>query len=870
MREPPKILLWVLDLCCPDSRPDLKGDFLELYEDRLGEKGRSYSNRKLLRDAISVIPLNFIIKETKIKQVPMFYTNLKIARRNLIKNRLNSIINVTGLSVSLMICILIALFVKDELSFDKHFPGADKVYRIAGNYSQGGPSRINSAASTYLLKPMIEGNVEGLEVVARADFQSEVITIDDKQYMEDHLLFADSTIFDVFKIPFLQGDPSTAIDGPNSVVVDRPTAIKYFGTDDVLGKMVNLKGKEFAITGVFEPLPHNTHFACNLIFPISGVKQWYADWILNNASGTSLYTYIRTKNELDGETFSATVSNLVKERWRWEGDSAPKYFLQPLTSIHLQSNFSDEVGSNGSLTTVYIFAATAIVIFVLACINFINLTIAGSFQRGKEVGMKKVMGSSTRGQVAQFQTESFLIAGISMAVAIILVLLLMPFFNEVSGKSLKFNPFNDPVIALGLVGVLLFIGLIAGAAPAFVLLRTSTIGMLKDSLQLKSGRSYLRSGLIIFQFTISVTLITCTLIVTDQIRFIRNTDLGIDPESVVMVPFQTDEISARFESMKAELFRNPNVISVAASGGKVTRPVGHWRQYKTDSTKDEVNIPSIAVSYDFFETMKAQIVEGRSFSKDFGSDLLNAYVLNESAVDFLNLKDPVGQHLFGTTFTGSQWFRRNGVIVGVVKDFHFASLHTKVSPTVFYLGSDRTEGLGWMEVRIASDNLPGTIESIRSTWAHIAGDRDFIFEFMDEAVARHYQAEERFLKIFTTFSMLSVMLGGLGLFGLTAFMAKRRTKEIGIRRVMGATTGLLIRLMSKDFLKLVLIANLIGWPIAWYFMNDWLKSFAYQTTISPWVFAGTGVAVLLIAFGSILYHSLRAATTNPVNSLRSE
>jgi putative ABC transport system permease protein len=802
----------------------------------------------------------------------MFSTNLKIARRNLVKNKLNTIINITGLAVSLTICILITLFIKDELNFDTHFTEGDKVYRIAGYYSQGGPTRTGSALSTYLLKPMIEGKVEGLEVVTRADFQSDIVRVDvDKQYMENALLFADSTFFDVFRIPFIKGNPSTVIDDPNSVVLDQPTAIKYFGTDDVLGKQINLRGKEFAITGVFEPIPQNSHFTCNLVFPIAGVKQWYADWILTNATGTSLYTYIRTKEQLDAASFSSTMNALVKERWGWEErDGGPKYFLQPLTSIHLQSNFRDEVGTNGSETTVYIFAVTAIVIFVLACINFINLTIAGSFQRGKEVGMKKVMGSTTIAQVGQFQTESFLIAGTSVVIAIVLVLLLMPSFNNLSGKALKFNPFTDPTLGLSILGILLLIGLIAGVAPAVVLLRTSTIGMLKDSLQLKSGKSYLRSGLIVFQFAISVTLIACTLIVTDQIQFIRKSDLGVDPEAVVMIPFQTSEISDKYELMKNELLRNPAIANVSASSGKVTQAVGSWRQYKTDPSKEDINCPSIAVSYDFFETLKAEMVDGRTFSKEFSTDLLQGYILNESAVKFLNLENPVGTQLTGSTFTGSKWYSREGTVIGVVKDFHFASLHTKVAPTIFYLASEQTEGVGWMEVRMGSDDMQKTVASVEAVWKTIAGDRPFIFEFMDDAVERHYRAEDRFLKIFTTFSMLSIMLGGLGLFGLTAFMAKRRTKEIGIRRVMGASTGILIRLLSQDFLKLVLIANLIGWPVAWYFMNNWLKNFAYQVSISVWMFIGTGVAVALIAFGCILYHSLKVAGISPVNSLRSE
>jgi len=801
----------------------------------------------------------------------MFTTNLKIARRNLVKNKMYTVINVMGLSVSLAICILITLFVRDELSYDRHFEGGDKVYRIAGSYSQGGADRVMSAQTTYLVKPLIEKDVDGLESITRADFTGEVITIGEKQYTESRMVFADSTFFDVFKTPFLKGDVTTALDRPENVVVDKITAEKYFGTDDVLGKMIELRGKQFVITGVFEPFPQKTHFECHLVFPISGIKQWYADWILTNASGTSLYTYIRTKDAFSIDGFETAISKLVANRWGWKDAGAPKYFLQPLTSIHLKSHFSDETGVNGSMTTVYIFSATAIVIFLLACINYINLTTAASFQRGKEVGMKKVLGATTRMQLSQFQTESFVVAIVAMVIALIMSRLAIPIFNQLSGKAFDFNPFIDPIIGGGLLVILILVGALAGAAPALVLLRTSTIGMLTDKLELRGSKSYLRSGLIIFQFSISITLIACTLIVMDQISFIRKSDLGINPESVILIPFQTNEIAVKFELMKNELMRNPAVISVSASSNKTTERVGGWRQYRVNpAQKDEVSCPSTAVSIDFFETMKATMVEGRTFSRDHSTDPLNGYVLNESAVKFLGIDDPLGKNLMGTTFTGSQWFRRNGEIIGVVKDFHFASLRDKVQPVVFYLASEQTENYNWLEVRISGDNMLKTIESLKSVWTSVAGERQFEFEFMDEAVASHYRAEDRFLKIFTTFSVLSIMLGGLGLFGLTAFMTKRRTKEIGIRRIMGASVPVLIRILSADFLKLVLIANVIGWPTAWYFMNDWLGGFAYRININLWIFIVTGIAVLLIAFLCILYHSLKVSRVNPVKSLRSE
>jgi putative ABC transport system permease protein len=872
MNEPSKALRWLLDKCCPESRPDLKGDFLELYDHRSQEHGRPFANRMLLRDIVTIIPLKFIIPEKRKKPVTMFKTNLKIAQRILVKNRIYTTINIAGLSVSLAICILITLFIHDELSFDKHFQDGDKVYRIAGNYSQGGADRVTSAQTSYLVKPLIEKDIDGLEAITRADFTGDLVTVNgDKQYVERTMLYADSTFFKVFKIPFLKGNVNTALDRPENVVVDQTTAIKYFGTDDVLGKTIDLRGKQFMISGVFEPLPANTHFQCSIIFPISGVKQWYPDWVLTNASGTSLFTYIRVKDNFSVAGFESAASKQVSARWGWQGDSAPKYFLQRLTSIHLGSNLQAEVGVNGSRSTVYIFGITAIVIFILACINYINLTTAASFQRGKEVGMKKVFGSTTRMQLLQFQTESFLVAIVALTAAAILARLAVPVFNDLSGKKLDFNPFTDPLIGFGLLSILILIGLVAGASPAFVLLRTSTIGMLHDKLALRSTKSYLRNGLIVFQFSISITLITCTLIVIDQISFIRKSDLGIDPQSVVLIPLPTSDIAAKSELIKTELMRNASVISVSASSNKVTERVGGWRQYKLNpAQKDEINCASTAVSYDFFETMKATLAEGRAFSKEHSTDVYTGYILNESAVKFFGIDNPVGKDLQGSAFNGSQWFKREGKIIGVVKDFHFASLHDKVQPVVFYLASEQTESYQWLEVRMVNDNMAETLESLKTVWANVAGERPFEFEFMDEAVKNHYQAEDRFLKIFTTFSALSIMLGGLGLFGLTAFAAKRRTKEIGIHRVLGASTAMLIKILSVDFLKLVLIANVIGWPIAYYLMNQWMTNFAYHTSLSAWTFIGTGITVLVIAFLCVLYHSLKVSRINPVKSLKSE
>lgn len=879
MKNPPKFLLRLLNVFCPPSRQDLKGDFLELYEERVEELGKRSANRQFLRDTLSVIPLRFIVKE-KVKSKPyifMFRTHLKIARRNLIKNKLYTAINLLGLSVSLTACILITLFVRDELSFDKHFPDSGRIYRIVGNYSQGGDSRVNSAVTTYMLQPLLQANMKetpaGVEVMTRVDIHQELVTIDgDRFYTESNVIFADSTFFRVFSLPFISGDPASSLNDPGSVVLDQPTAQKYFGADDPIGKSVSIRDKRFTVSGVIEEIPSNSHFRGRLFFPMSGVAHWYPDWIHNNFSGTSHFTYFKATEDFVASDLDTLIKRSVAAIW--PAESAPQYSQQPVASIHLESNLQNEARPNGSKVTVWIFSITAMVILALACINYINLAMAGALQRSKEAGVKRVLGATGRMQVSQFQTESLLVIIASTTLAVFIAWLAMPLFNELSGKTLEFHPFSDPQVGLGLLVVVIFIGLIAGSFPALLLLRMGTRSMLSGRLEFRGGaavsKSYIRNSLIVFQFTIAITLIVSTGIVMDQISFIRNKDLGIESEHVVLIPFQTGEIAGKFELLKDELLRNPSIKSVTASSNKVTSRIGGWRGYRMNGATEDVFCPTVVVSHDFFETLGAKVIEGRSFSEEFQSDYTEAYVINEAAVKFFDLQNPVGTPVIGLAFTGSVWSRKNARIVGVVKDFHFASLHTEVQPAVFSLASEITMGLNWMEVRIGTENVRETIVSIEKQWEEVAAERPFQFEFMDDALQQHYEVEERFMNIFATFSVLSILMGGLGLFGLTAFMTKRRTKEIGIRKVMGASVTHLIGLLSVDFLKLVLAANLVGWPIAWYLMSNWLENFAYQTSISPSIFLLTGLAAVVLAFLAILYHSLKASRVNPVNSLRTE
>ncbi|HMG93976.1 MAG TPA: FtsX-like permease family protein, partial [Chryseolinea sp.] len=826
---------------------------------------------RFLSDLITTLPLLWIIKNENATQRPknMLIPNLKIAQRTLLRNKLYTIINLGGLSVSLAACLLIALFVRDETSFDRQFKDYERIYRLGGNYQQGGDARITDAATTFLLHPLIEEQVSGIESLGRLDFDIQTINIDEKDYIEE-VAYVDSTFFDIFSLPFIQGDPASALDEPSSVVIDRQTAVKFFGDANPMGKSIVMKDKLFTVSGVMDDMAGNVHFEAHILFPVSGIKRFYPDWVLTNISARSVYTYIKTNRDINPSDIKAQCDNVIKAAWPVD-TGVPQLFLQPISKIHLSPPMQGELKPNGTETDVYIFCITAFIILCLACINYINLSMAAALPRSREAGIKRVLGSTARMIINQFQTESFLVLLISGLLALLIAWSFMPMLNELSGKHLTFEPWADRVIGFGFVGVIVSIAFVAGIVPALTLLRSGTIRMLSGKLEFKPGRYPISNVLIVFQFTIAVGLIASTLIVMDQIRFIRNANIGINTEQLIMIPMQTGEIASKYEAFRSELMKDPGILSVTGSTNKLTGGVHGWRGYKVNPAKDMITIPTVTVAHDFFETLGAQVHDGRTFSRDFPSDGTAAYVVNEAAAELLELEKPVGAYMFGLAFNNvDKWTEVNAHIIGVVKNFHFASLHRRAGPVVFSLASDITPPVSWLEVRIKGDDVKGTISSIGKVWSSLAASRPFEYEFMDEALRRYYIAEEQFMKLFISFSLLSILLGALGLFGLTAFMTKRRTKEIGIRKVIGASTSKLIRLLSGDFLKLVLIGNIIGLPIAWYYMDRWLQNFVVHANFKWWIFAGTMVAAMMIAFTAILYHSMKVSKANPVKALRTE
>ena len=797
----------------------------------------------------------------------MLKNYFKIAARNLMKNKLYSSINIIGLSVGLAACILILLFVRHELSFDKHFEDSERVYRLTGAYNQGGDAKTYSVTTTYPLLPILAANFPEMESATRFDNLSSNVNRGDQNIYQENMMIVDSTFFDLFSFQAVAGNLEGVLNDPNSIVMSESAAQRHFGEENPMNQVLRIQDNDFKVAAIVNDLPVNTHFEAEVFIPMSTGINWYGAWVTELFTGTSHYSYFKLAEGIDPSELETRINTFLNDNY--ESNTPFEYYLQSMESIHLNSDMTGEIGVNGNSTTVLIFIATAIVILLLACINYINLSIAASFQRGMEVGLKKVFGARPFAQVMQFQAESIIVALMSCIFAVILVEMALPQFNLLTGGNFNFRIQEDIVLGLSMFGVAVLIGAIAGSFPALFLLKMKTVEVMRNNaLSGGGGKFNLRNSLVVFQFFIAVVLICSTLIILNQIRFLRNADLGIDTEQVVIIPISS--VAQDYELIKEELLRNPSVLSITASNNHPASRVGNWRGYFPAGDQERTSAPTVVIAHDFFETFGAEIIDGRSFNPDLETDYMEAYVINEAAVDFFNYDAPVGTELEGMAFTGSQWSTKNARVVGVVKDFHFASLHNEIRPTVFSLSSTATTGLNFMSVRIAPEGVKETIAAIEQSWDQLAGDALFNFSFLDETIDGHYQAEDRFLKVFASFSFLSIMIGCLGLFGLTAFMMKRKTKEIGIRKVIGANTTGLVSVLSKDFLKLVLIANMLGWPLAYYLMDGWLQNFAYSGAIAWQVFAITGLGALLIAFVSVAYHALKTVNTNPVDSLRTE
>jgi putative ABC transport system permease protein len=818
----------------------------------------------------------------------MLKNYFKIAVRNLLKRKVYTLINILGLATGMAVCLLIILFIQDELSFDKFHDKGDQIYRVALERKYPGRSTSYSIIPQTIGEAIKKEYPEVLETTRLFNFTAAgdfFVKINDKVFQEKRVLMADSNFFRVFSAVLIEGDATTALEKPNTAVINESTAKRYFGSaGNAMGKMFETDGdnnNKFMVSAVCKDWPQNSHFVFDML--ISSAS--FANTREPNYVNFSASTYLLLNKNASPGGLEAKFPQIIKKyvagdierrmgqtyKQFTSAGNGYNYFLQPLQKIHLTSDLEAELRPNGSIKAIYIFGIVAVFILLLASINFINLSTARSLERAKEVGIRKTFGSERIALVYQFLLESVLLSLISIIIAAVLIILLLPLFNQVADKHLTAFYFLNPLTIIMLLGFAIFVGLIAGIYPALILSSFKPIVVLKGKFKSSSYGTVLRNGLVVFQFSISVILIICTIIVNRQMNYMLGDKLGFKKDHIIVVE-RSDLLAQQTKAFKTEVSKISGVETVSSTSALPGTPNFFGTTFQPVGSKEPMTGRGIIVDDQFAKTLGIELKEGRFFSKEFSTDSLSL-ILNEKAVAEMGLKNPIGARL---TTPDIVFNSPDGVttyeytVVGVIKDFHFQSLHQKITPLVIANASKFNDIMNQTAVRIKADNFKSAVASIENTWKKFVPQRPFYYSFLDKNLADQYRAEQTTQKVFTIFSALAIGIGCIGLLGLAAYNTQQRTREIGIRKVLGAGIGSIVAMLSKDFLKLVGIASLIAFPVAWYAMNSWLQDFAYRTSISWWVFIIAGLFAATIALLTISFQAIKAALANPAKSLRTE
>ena len=799
----------------------------------------------------------------------MIKNYFKIAWRNLTRHKVYAAINIAGLAAGLSACILIFLFIKDELSYDSHFSKSERIYRVACDFNLMGEADKFALVSKLLAPRMKKDFPEVEHAVRLRNVGKQTIWYEDKAFNEENIFFADSNFFQVFNYQFLAGNPNTALMEPKTIVLTEPLAEKFFGTPaEAVGKTLRFSKHSHLVTGVIKD-PGHSHIKLNALMAMSTVERDPAappstkdDWF-----GVSSYTYALLKPGTQPAQLEKSLQNLVQteiDPWIKESKLQAKvmFFVQPLTDVHLINDFTYDISPSGNRSYLYIFGFVALFILTIACINYMNLATARSARRAKEVGLRKVVGAHRSQLVRQFIGESVFITLISVVLALVLVELILPFFNELTEKSFSYTYFLSGPFLLALLGIMLFVGLVAGSYPAFFLSKFKPVDVLKSDKSPRGSNALLRKVLVVTQFTISLVMIIGTLVVFSQMHYLKNTSLGFNKEQVLVIDIPSGDTAlvSRLKEIKSDFLAHPSIKKVATAAHIPGNQVGR-RLFFTEHNgeRQERTMSVMAIDYDFLDLMDIKLADGRNFSKDFPTDQKN-FLVNEAAVRYTGWQKPVGEKLS----MGEPEFSE---VVGVVKDFHFASLHNKIEPMALVL-APKTQG--FLLVRTENQNLPATISFIEEKWKAFDQRHPMEYFFLDVNFDKQYRSEEKMLTVFGYFAGLTIFIACLGLFGLASFTAEQRTKEIGIRKVMGSSVSDIILLLSRDFALLVIIAIVLASPIAWFGMHKWLEDFAYRTDIGWWIFGAAGFSALLIAMLTVSFQATKAALLNPIKALRAE
>jgi len=810
----------------------------------------------------------------------MISNYIKIAFRNLIRFKAYSAINITGLAIGMACCILILLYVYDEMSYDRFNKNSDRIYRIVVDGGLGENSFKAAVTAPPLRNALLQDYPEVEAVTRIRNFGFPVLRYEDKVFSEEKFYWVDSTFFDVFTLNFIKGDPKTALTQPLSVVLTQKMAKKYFGNENPMGKIFNMDNRrDYKVTGVVKEFPENSHFHFDFLGSMSSYDFVDQQGWLNN----SFYTYLLLRKDFPAEQFEAKLPALVQkyvypviERFLnvpmaelKKRGAKYQYVLQPLTDIHLYSNYDVELEPNGDISYVYIFSLIALGILLIACINFTNLATARSTNRLKEIGVRKTLGSSRQQLIKQFLTESILMTFIAVIISLIIIEIALPSFSDLVGKQLSINYLESVFSVPLLILFILLVGTIAGAYPALYLSSFNPVRVLKKETGNSGRNPWLRNSLVVVQFAVSIFLFIGTIIIYSQLDYISNKKLGFNKDQVVVVK-KTDDIAIKrphnIESFVNDLKSIPGVIDASNSTQIFGENFGNT-PYKMYGTNDNHIMNIMFADYDFASVYGIQMAQGRFYSREYGTDT-TAIVINETAArDFGIADDPIGKQIVHAHANDEEADVYN--VIGIMKDFNYQSLHQKIQPMIIHLFNSQGFGRN-VSVKLSPNNMKKELSEINDVWHKYAGNQAFEYVFFDEDFAKAYAAEKRTGVIVSVFSILAIFIACLGLFGLAAFTTEQRTKEVGIRKILGASVPGIVVLLLKDFAKWVLISNIIAWPIAYLALNKWLEDFAYRVDVSVWAFIIASVIAILIAIFTVSYQSIKAAIANPVKSLRYE
>ncbi len=810
----------------------------------------------------------------------MISNYLKIALRNLSRFKTYSAINITGLAVGMACCILIMLYVFDELSYDRFNSKSDRIYRITVNGSLGDNDFIAAVTPPPLRKVLLQDYPEVESVTRFRSFGYPVLRYGDKVFSEEKFFWVDSSFFDVFTVEFLKGDPKTALTQPESVVITERMAKKYFGNEDPIGKLINSDNRrDYKITGVVKEFPENSHLHFDFLASIYSYPFIEQQGWLNN----SFHTYLVLRKNYPAEQFAAKLPGMVEKNAYPEIErflNTPmselekkgaryKYELQPITDIHLYSHLDAEIEPNSNIAYVYIFSLIAAGILLIACINFTNLATARSTNRLKEIGVRKTLGSSRPQLIKQFLTESILMTSIAVILSLIIIEISIHPFSELVGKKLTLNYFSNIYLIPMLMLFILIVGIFAGGYPALYLSSFNPVKVLKRETGQSGRNPWLRNSLVVVQFAVSITLFIGTIIVYNQLNYISNKNLGFNKDQIIVVK-KTDDVGIQrpgiIKSFITDLKSLPGVIDASNSDIIFGENLGNT-PYKVYGTNENHLVNIMFADYNFASVYGIKMDKGRFYSESYGTDTL-AVVMNETAAkEFGISEDPIGKQIEHAHGENENAFVVN--VIGVMKDFHFQSLHQKIQPILIFLFYPDNFGRN-ISVKVNPNNINDKLKEIENVWHKYAGNQAFEYVFFDEQFAKAYAAEKRTGIIVTVFSILAILIACLGLLGLAAFTTEQRTKEVGIRKILGASVPGIVILLLKDFAKWVLISNIIAWPIAYFALNKWLEDFAYRIDLTIWAFVAASMIAIFIAIFTVSYQSIRAATANPVKSLRYE